>query len=155
MQDFTRDIRIMAANGTWIDATALLDTQCQVGNWISRRLVKSLGKVSSVSSKFTPPEIVDASGQPIQACGKIELNWKWYPRGTRTHTCQFYVFPDSKHLDVLFGIDFIVSENLLRVNESVMLPLVVHKKLKKGSLSSFPRIETRFGVRRTANARAS
>ena len=115
-------------------ATALLDTQCQIGNWISRRLVERLGMLLSISTDFEPPEVVDANGQPVGACGIISLNWKWHPRGVRNNECQFYVFSDSNYLDVLFGVDYIVSENLLLVNESAIIPLIEHKKVKKGML---------------------
>ncbi|KAH8884090.1 hypothetical protein GQ53DRAFT_846441 [Thozetella sp. PMI_491] len=141
--DFNRDIKILAADGSWALATALLDTQCQVGNWISWRLVQRLGKLSQISTNFTPPQLVEASGRPIRACGVIKLNWKWQPRGTRTHECQFYVFPGSMHLDVLFGVDFILSENLLRVDESVIVPLVEHKKPNKAEKAAVARAKQR------------
>ncbi|KAK0721754.1 hypothetical protein B0T26DRAFT_673542 [Lasiosphaeria miniovina] len=113
------DIKLLDENETWVHATALLDTQCQVGNWISKRLVR------------------DASGRLIQACGLITLAWKWHdPRGIRVHECQFYVFPESPHLDVLFGAQYIVSGDLLRVNESAILPFVEHKKRPKEFLQA-------------------
>lgn len=85
-----------------------------------------------ISTDFIPPKVVDASGMPVKACGVINLDWKWYPRATRNHVCQFYVLPNSDHLDVLFGVDYIVSERLLQVNELALAPLVEYKKLKKG-----------------------
>ncbi|KAI0529929.1 hypothetical protein GGR58DRAFT_495201 [Xylaria digitata] len=131
LMSFNRDIKILSAANEWILASALLDTQCQVGNWISRRLVERLGKLSSISTEFIPPEVVEASGGPVSACGVIDLDWKWHPQATRNHVCQFYVFPFSSHLDVLFGVEYIVSERLLRVNELALAPLVKHKKSKK------------------------
>jgi len=76
---FNRDIKILSADEQWVPATALLDTQCQVGNWISKRLVDRLGMVSSISADFTPPELVDASGRSIRACGVIRLHWNGCP----------------------------------------------------------------------------
>ncbi|KAI3320626.1 hypothetical protein HD806DRAFT_547173 [Xylariaceae sp. AK1471] len=120
LMSFNRDIKILSTANEWILATALLDTQCQVGNWISRRLVERLGKLSSFSTEFVPPEVVEASGGPVSACGVIDLDWKWHPQATRNHVCQFYVFPFSSHLDVLFWL-----------NELALAPLVKHKKSKK------------------------
>ena len=128
---FNRDIKIMGSDDEWVLATALLDTQCHTGNWISKRLVQRLGKLSSISFDFVPPHIVDASGRLVLACGVIDLRWRWHPHGCRFHECQFYILPDSSHLDILFGVQYIVSENLVFVNESAMVPLVQHKKAKK------------------------
>ena len=115
-------------------ATALLDTQCQSGNWISRRLVEQLGKESSISPNFKGMDLRDVNGRDVVPSGVINLHWKWHPRGTRTHQCIFYVFSttESDHLDVLFGVEYIVKEGLITVNESVMAPLTQHKKLTKG-----------------------
>ncbi|KAK3369654.1 ankyrin repeat-containing domain protein [Lasiosphaeria ovina] len=119
---FNRGIKLLDENETWVHATALLDTQCQIGNWISKRLVERLGKAHLISARLDLP----------QACGIISLAWKWHdPRGIRVHECQFYVFPESPHIDVLFGAKYIMSEDLLRVNESAILPLVEHKKKPK------------------------
>ncbi len=134
----------MGADGKWVHATALLDTQCHLGNWISRRLVQRLGKLSSISTGFAPPEIVEASGRPIRACGVINLEWGWHPRRCRVHECQFYILPNSSHLDVLFGVEYITSENLLIVNESAIAPLLEHKKLKEGTRLHLPALGRRL-----------
>ena len=97
--------------------------------------MQRLGKVSSICTNFVAPKVVDASGKPVKACGVIKLDWKWHPKATRNHVCQFYVLPDSDHLDVLFGVDYIISEKLLQVNELALAPLVEYKKLKKGELT--------------------
>ncbi|KAI1173337.1 hypothetical protein F4777DRAFT_453420 [Nemania sp. FL0916] len=127
---FNRDIKILSAENEWILATALLDTQCHVGNWISRRLVDHLGMSSSISTEFVPPKVVEVSGGSVTACGVVDLDWKWYPQATRTHVCRFFVFPFSDHLDVLFGVEYIMFEKLLQVNESAFAPLVKDKKSK-------------------------
>jgi hypothetical protein len=93
-----------------------------------------LGKESTISSDFVSPELTDAGGHDVVPCGVIDLDWKWHPRGTRVHQCRFYVFSTSDHLDVLFGVEYIVNEGLLIVNESAMAPLTEHKKLTKGEL---------------------
>ncbi|KAJ3555624.1 hypothetical protein NPX13_g10320 [Xylaria arbuscula] len=128
---FNREIRILSTTNEWMLATALLDTQCCEGNWISRRLVERLERSSSISTEFEPPEIIEASGRPVKHCGVVKLEWKWFPRGTRVHEDRFYVVPSSDHLDVVFGAEFIVSEKLLEVNEMAFLPLVRDKKSKK------------------------
>ncbi|KAI1411524.1 hypothetical protein F5Y13DRAFT_165166 [Hypoxylon sp. FL1857] len=111
---------------------ALLDTQCHKGNWISHRLVKRLGMLSLISTEFVSPKLFEASGAIVRASGVVNLNWKWHPQSTRIHSGQFYVLPHSDHLDVLFGVEYIKSERLLQVNELALIPLVQHKKSKKG-----------------------
>jgi hypothetical protein len=79
-------------------------------------------------------DLRDVNGRDVVPSGVIHLHWKWSLRGTRTHQCTFYVFSttESDHLDVLFGVEYIVKEGLITVNESVMAPLTQHKKLTKG-----------------------
>jgi len=85
-----------------------------------------------VTTDFEPPEVIDANGRPVHACGVVDLTWQWHPRGTRIYECPFYVLPDSEYLDVLFGVDSIVSMNLIQANPSAIVTLVEHKKLKEG-----------------------
>ncbi|KAI0505168.1 hypothetical protein F5B22DRAFT_628827 [Xylaria bambusicola] len=125
---FNKDIRLLSTTDDWIPGIALLDTQCHVGNWVSYRLVEELGLASSISTIFDLPNIFDANHAPVLPCGVVNLRWKWSPQGTRVHTNQFYVFPSSNHLDVVFGVDFIKSEGLLQVNEAFILTLVRDKK---------------------------
>ncbi|RWA04856.1 hypothetical protein EKO27_g10244 [Xylaria grammica] len=129
---FNSDIEILSTKNEWEVATALLDTQCWVGDWVSLRLVERLGMLSSISTKFVPPGVVDANGRSVTPCGVVDLKWKWHPQGTRVHVRQFYVLPSSDHLDVVFGAEYIESEGLLRLNEQAFLMLVQHKKSKKG-----------------------
>jgi hypothetical protein len=93
--------------------------------------VKRLGKESSISQNFTAPEISDASGLSITATGVIELEWKRHPRGNRIHQCHFFVFPTSDQLDIIFGVEYIVQEKLLMVNNDALVPLLEHRKLDK------------------------
>jgi hypothetical protein len=113
-------------------AAALLDTQCHTGNWISRRLVERLGKLPELHQDFVPPELKDASGKYVEVSGEVTLDWKWSPKGTRVHQCKFFVFPRSEHLDVIFGVEYIVAEGLITIEEGVMVPLTAHKKMKPG-----------------------
>lgn len=131
---FNRRIEFVAAKNV-VYATALLDTQCHRGNWISNRLVQRLGMASLISTSFEPLNMVDASGRPVNASGVIDLNWRWYPNGTRNYESQFYVLPNSDHLDVIFGVEYIEAENLLHVNESAMLPLVEDNRLDRGTMA--------------------
>ncbi|KAL8653798.1 MAG: hypothetical protein Q9226_003698 [Calogaya cf. arnoldii] len=127
-EPFNRDIRIANVNYQYILASALLDTQCHIGNWISRRLVKRLGREHKVSKDYEPPNLTDAGGNDVVACGIIRLHWKWSPHGTRVHECDFLVFPGTPNLDVVFGVDYILSEGLVTVNEKAMYPMTAHQK---------------------------
>ena len=108
-----------------------MDTGCLSGNWISAKLVKRLGKESSVSQDFESPGSVDASGNPVHAAGVIELSWRKHPRGTKFHHCRFFVFAEIDQFDLLVGVDYIQSEKLMSINDA-MVPLVLHKNVKKG-----------------------
>ncbi|KAI4265011.1 MAG: hypothetical protein L6R38_009711 [Xanthoria sp. 2 TBL-2021] len=125
---FNRDIQIADHKCKYILASALLDTQCQRGNWISKRLVERLGRQHEISQDYNPPDVLDANGHPVVACGIISLQWKWSPRGTRVHECSFLVFPESDHLDVIFGAEYLWSRGLVSVNESAMTPMTAHNK---------------------------
>ena len=113
-------------------AAALLDTQCQNGNWISKRLVERLGRSNEISEVKEKPHVQDASGREMVVCGTITLPWKWSNKATRWHEGHFFVMASSDHLDVLFGVEYIVSENLVSFNSSSITPLTEHKKLKPG-----------------------
>ncbi|KAI0421656.1 hypothetical protein F5X98DRAFT_329002 [Xylaria grammica] len=147
---FNRDIEILSAKNEWEVATALLDTQCWVGDWVSLRLVERLGMLSSISTEFVPPGVVDANGRSVTPCGVVNLKWKWHPQGTRVHVCQFYVLPSSDHLDVVFGAEYIESKGLLQVNEQAFLILVPHKKSKKGDEVNAERAKKRQQEEKTA-----
>ncbi|KAK0716147.1 hypothetical protein B0H67DRAFT_554516 [Lasiosphaeris hirsuta] len=150
---FNRGIKLLDADESWVYATALLDTQCQIGNWISNRLVERLGMMHLISTPPHLPQACDASGRLIQARGVIDLPWKWHdPRGIRVHECQFYIFPNSTHLDVVFGVEYIVAEDLLRVNESAILPLVEHKPTKKGDKAAIAAAKERQRLEKAALA---
>jgi tetratricopeptide (TPR) repeat protein len=131
-ESFHWDIKIIDAKGDAVLATALLDTACQTGNWISQRLVERLGKTSSISQDFAAPSVADANGNSVRATGVVTLEFKRGQRGNRFYESQFFVFPPfSNHFDVIFGVEYIVRENLLSVSEDVLVPLVLHKKLDK------------------------
>ncbi|KAF2195048.1 hypothetical protein K469DRAFT_733808 [Zopfia rhizophila CBS 207.26] len=128
-ESFHWDIKIIDAKGNPVLATALLDTQCQSGNWISQRLVERLGKSSSISRDFSAPSVADANGNSVRASGVVTLEFKRH-RGNRFFQSQFFVFPPSSdHFDVIFGVEYIVQENLVSVSEDALVPLVLHKKL--------------------------
>ena len=113
-------------------AAAALDTQCQTGNWISRRLVEELGLVSSIRHEPDPAQVITATGEEVESCGIINLNWKLAPNENRVFRGNFFVLPGVRHLDVILGQDIINKEKILSVNPRRLLaPLTVHKKLKK------------------------
>jgi hypothetical protein len=63
------------------------------------------------------------------ANGVIDLQWK-KDKGTRYHNARFYVFAEIDDFDILFGVEYLVREGLIR--PAVMAPLVQHEKLTKG-----------------------
>ena len=130
-QMFARAIKIMDAQSELIPALALLDTLCQSGDWISKRLVQRLGKQGDIKPEKVLSSIKDANGREVEACGTIKLHWKWCPRGVRIFDTTFNVFSDSRQFDVIFGVEFIFAQNIMSVNEEAMMaPLTAHKKIK-------------------------
>ena len=94
--------------------------------------MERLGKVPFISQDFTAPSVADANGNSVQASGIITLEFKRAQRGNRFYQSQFFVFPPSAdHFDVIFGVEYIVRENLVSVSEDALVPLVLHKKLDK------------------------
>ena len=123
---------IRTSNGEYEVAAAALDTQCQTGNWISRRLVEELGLVNSIRYDSEPAQVITATGQEVESCGIINLNWKLVPNENRVFRGNFFVLPGVRHLDVILGRDIINQENILSVNSrGLFAPLIAHKKLKK------------------------
>jgi len=90
--------------------------------------VERLRKSNEILPNVDPPTLCDASGHYITPGGVITLDWNWCPNGIRVHQCDFLVFPESDHLDIIFGVEYIIAENLLTVNESCFLPLTPHEK---------------------------
>lgn len=127
IQAFDRHIKIADVNCNYILACALLDTQCHTGNWISTHTVERSGRQHEISHDYEPPNLIDAGGHEVVACGIISLQWKWSPRGTRIHECKFFVW-QSPSVDVIFGVDYIVSEGLITINERNMLVMLAHNK---------------------------
>lgn len=115
-------------------ATVLLDTQCDTGIWISRRLVEKMGLWASVAICHDSPLLMDANGNPVMACGVIELDWMWQdPPGRRTHQSQFLVLPAGimDEVDVVAGREFIQEYGLVRLNRGNFLVLMQHEKPRK------------------------
>lgn len=126
---YDQDIVLLNPSNSWVHLRALLDTQCKGGNVVSNRVVQEYGLSSLVLTDLELPVFVDASGNLMQACGAIDLIWRWYPEGTRNYKCRFYVLPNSDHLDVVFGAEFIRLNKLLIVNKPRMLILVEKNKI--------------------------
>lgn len=150
-RSFIWDILLFDANSRWKVARALLDSQCQVGNWISRRLVVRLGLSHLISTDFDPFEMIEASGRLLQACGVIALDWMLKcPKATCIHHCRFYVFPNSDHIDVIFGAEYLVSNSMVLVNPAGMLTLVEHKRASKAEKDAIARAKERQRQERAA-----
>ena len=135
-QGFSRDIQIAIASPGHMRVRARLDTQCEKGNWISRRLVDRLGRTKEIIVDDIGPALIDASGHSIIPCGSILLDWRWGRGGTILKQCKFFVFPpESEHLDVIFGADFIKTEGLFSFNEDAFLTLTQHQKETDGNVT--------------------
>ena len=89
--------------------------------------MERLGRQDEISHDCEPPYLKDAGGHEVVASGIISLEWKWALRGTRFHEDKFFVF-EIENLDVLFGAEFILSRDLLTVNERNMLVMIAHNK---------------------------
>lgn len=109
---------------------ALLDTQCQKGNWVSLRLIKRLNLTDQIERDISAPELESGTGHDVEALGAIQLSWKWHPNGTRMYDGQFFVFKNSPHLDVVIGVEYIVRERSPQANTSAFIPLTEVKKVK-------------------------
>lgn len=130
---FYRDMKIFDGDMNFIPVTALLDTGCTKGIWISQKKVESLGKLSQIRPIVEPTMMRDGSGRTFTPCGRITIFFKWIPNGRRTHQEEFYVF-DSDHLDVILGGEYIVAHHLAEINEGNFTPLTEHKKEDIGKL---------------------
>ena len=53
------------------------------------------------------------------------------------HQCEFYVFPfpESDHLDIIFGADYIRVEKLLTIQERSFSPLTRDRKETEGNIT--------------------
>lgn len=111
---------------------ALLDSQCRAGNWISKRLVQRLGKGGEISQDYTTPNLQDVNGHDVEPCGTISLEWWWHPQGIRVYECDFYVFANSDHLDVVLGAQCIFRERLLEAPKNQLAVLTEHMRQKDG-----------------------
>jgi len=52
----------------------------------------------------------------------------WGPEGTKVFDCKFFVFTNSDHLDVIFGVEYIIAQGLIDTPRDVIAPLTPHKK---------------------------
>jgi hypothetical protein len=125
-------MKIQDSNGNFKSVVGLLDTQCHRGIWISARLVERLGLSKRIRRANNPPRMISGTGHDVNCVGEITLEWKWHPNGTRIHDEDpFFVFEDGHEFDVIFGRDFIVKNELLKVRRYAFLPLTEHGKITK------------------------
>ena len=89
--------------------------------------MERLGRAGSISHNFVPPNLRDVNGNNVNACGTISLEWLWKPNGNTINDCDFYVFANAD-IDVIFGVQYIVTNRLVEIPKDVMLPLVEHRK---------------------------
>ena len=48
------------------------------------------------------------------------------------YDCDFFVFANSDQFDVIFGVEYIVANDLLEISKDAMAPLTEHTKLTVG-----------------------
>jgi hypothetical protein len=132
-QAYTPDILIRIPTGGYTIAAAALDTQCQVGNWISERLVEELGMVHIIRRDSTPAQVCTASGEEVESTGTIDLVWKLAPNESRIFRSRFFVLGGARHLDVILGQHTVTKEGFLSLNmRKLLAPFTSHKPLTKG-----------------------
>lgn len=96
-----------------------------------------------ISEVNNPPSLSAANGHSITPCGSISLDWRWNETGNRLHRGDFYVFPESNHLDVIFGAEYIAAKKLLTIQDRSFSPLTrdrkeTHSNFTLSSLSKEP-----------------
>ena len=123
--------RIADANANSRLARALLDTQCR-GHWISKCLVAWLGKEKKIFQDYAPPSLQDVNGHDVVSCGIIPVEWWWSPDRKWMFDCEFFVFADSDQFDVLFGVEYFVTNGLLGIPKDVMAHLIEYTRLSIG-----------------------
>jgi hypothetical protein len=114
-------------------AAAALDTQCQLGNWISERLVDELGMTNIIRKDSNPAQVLTATGEGVESSGTIDLIWKLAPNEGRVFRSTFFILSGAQHLDVILGQDTISKEGFLSLNlRKLLAPFTTHKPLTKG-----------------------
>ncbi|OAL43409.1 hypothetical protein IQ07DRAFT_650245 [Pyrenochaeta sp. DS3sAY3a] len=129
---YTADMLIRVPTGEYTIAAVALDTQCQLGNWISERLVEELGMLDLICKDSCPAQVVTASGQEIESTGTIDLVWKLAPNESRVFRSRFFTLGGARHLDVILGQDTITKEGFLSLNmRKLLAPFTSHKPITK------------------------
>ncbi|KAF2659985.1 hypothetical protein K491DRAFT_688839 [Lophiostoma macrostomum CBS 122681] len=142
--NFTPDIFIRTLNGRYIIAAAALDTQCQEGNWVSKRLIEELGLLSSVHHEHQSPQVITATGEEVESYGSIDLVWKLAPNENRVYRGKFFVLSNVRHLDVILGQDTINKEAILAPNsQKLFATLTAHGKLTKADRAAIAASEAK------------
>ncbi|MCJ1398043.1 hypothetical protein MMC11_001240 [Xylographa trunciseda] len=104
---------------------ASLDTQCNVGNLISQELVHRLGMDEYIKSHTRRAK--DFNGRELEFAGDISFRWK-LRKGTSIHeSAPFLVV--KMEIDIILGIEDIVSKDLLVEPWPSVLSLTEHKPL--------------------------
>jgi len=108
---------------------ACLDPKCRV-SWISAVIVGALGMDDDVDRNFLSPRLADYHGREVTPLGTIAFRWSKNSSGRKVYEAvTLYVSPVGD-IDVIFGSEYIVAQDLLRSNRERMLPFVEHAKEK-------------------------
>ncbi|KAF2741504.1 hypothetical protein EJ04DRAFT_571584 [Polyplosphaeria fusca] len=144
VDSYTPDILIRTLAGEYMVAAAALDTQCQLGNWISKRLVEELGMIDSIRHEMAPAQVVTATGEEVESCGTISLIWKLAPNENRVFRGTFFVLSGARHLDVILGQDTIKKEGFLSLNSrKLFAPFATHRKITQSDRDAIAAEEAR------------
>ncbi len=111
---------------TWIQVTAKFDTQTPE-NWISTLVVARLGAEPEQGPVI---RYVTFNGEELES-PRIVKNVKWGAVGadSRSRVTDFRLAPKNAPFEVLFGSDFIDSEEIYTFNEANLI-LVKQKETK-------------------------
>jgi len=99
-------------------------------SWISAVIVGALGMDDDVDRNSVSPRLADYHGREVTPLGTIAFRWSKYSGGRKVYEAvTLYVSPVGD-IDVIFGSEYIVAQDLLRSNRERMLPFVEHAKDK-------------------------
>ncbi|KAH8803660.1 hypothetical protein F5884DRAFT_904152 [Xylogone sp. PMI_703] len=131
------NVEVYTPDGDRVDAVALLDTGCLVGNWISLSKVRETGHTiiplhddDELSDSGDRCNIFSVSGQPVNCLGSVTLDWKVKHKGIRVHTLKLYVF-DGEHFDIVLGAKYLLETGAVRFDSAAFAPLIPHRRILK------------------------
>jgi len=119
-------------NKAEVPATAMFDTGCHGPNWVSKEIIRDLGMESKIEvfEGWRAPKLKDANGKPFEAIGQVALHWQFHGHTYAKWFSGTFCVTESNHIQVIFGLYYIVEKRLVSVNNDMMIPLISDKKIK-------------------------